>query len=436
MEGCGVANQGSSADKQPQKKVRLEELQSKDNARTPMITTIVIGSSKCDAILDTGAATSLISMDVVGEIRSHPSFQFKNSMNNNLSAANGSFLNIVGYCTVCVKIGKKEKIIGFNVAERLPSGIILGNNVLSEFGIKPDPANNCAYIGSSTIPVKTWKEDIMYGVSLPHNVRIKAKSSINIVCNIDSIGKDIYNEVEIAEYYPLVKNPKGVHVGRSINNVLSGNKVILCITNFAPFTRKLYAKRQVALCRPLCNPDVSTVFQDLEEEIEATLLSRNSTELPDSEAELKIEIERLLKETDPSVTEKQKDKIKNLLLQHSNIFTKQLRNPGLSKHEAVKVDVQGSAPIKKRPYRLGPLETKAMDEELEKLLASGAIEPCRSPWSAPVVMIKKKNGTYRMCIDYRALNAVTKKESFPLPLIQDIFDQLGSSHMWRSTYCV
>ena len=70
-----------------------------------------------------------------------------------------------------------------------------------------------------------------------------------------------------------------------------------------------------------------------------------------------------------------------------------------------------------------------MKEQLQELLDKGFIRPSGSPWGAPVLFVKKKDGTMRMCIDYRQLNKVTIKNRYPLPIIDDLFDQLqGASH--------
>ena len=65
--------------------------------------------------------------------------------------------------------------------------------------------------------------------------------------------------------------------------------------------------------------------------------------------------------------------------------------------------------------------------QLDQMQSRGVIEPSRSPWASPVVLVRKRDGTHRFCVDYRALNAVTKPDSFPLPRIEDLLDQLGSS---------
>ncbi|WMV45580.1 hypothetical protein MTR67_038965 [Solanum verrucosum] len=83
-------------------------------------------------------------------------------------------------------------------------------------------------------------------------------------------------------------------------------------------------------------------------------------------------------------------------------------------------------PISIPPYRMAPAELK---EQLKDLLEKGFIRPSHFPWGAPVLFVKKKDGSLRMCIDYRQLNRVTVKNRYPLPRIDDLFDQLhGASH--------
>jgi hypothetical protein len=84
----------------------------------------------------------------------------------------------------------------------------------------------------------------------------------------------------------------------------------------------------------------------------------------------------------------------------------------------------GNAPIYKTPYRMATLELAELKEHIKELLEKGFICPRSSPWGAPVTFVPKKDGTQRLCVDYRALNEVIIKNKYPLPRIDDLFDQL------------
>ena len=84
--------------------------------------------------------------------------------------------------------------------------------------------------------------------------------------------------------------------------------------------------------------------------------------------------------------------------------------------------VPGVTPMSKAPYRLSPAKLKELKQQLQELTESGFIRPSTSPWGAPVLFVKKKDGSLRMCINYRMLNSVTIKNKYPLPRIDDLFD--------------
>ena len=90
----------------------------------------------------------------------------------------------------------------------------------------------------------------------------------------------------------------------------------------------------------------------------------------------------------------------------------------------------GTSPISKAPYRMAPTELKELKEQLQELLDKGFIRPSASPWGAPVLFMKKKDGTMRLCIDYRELNQVTVRNKYPLPRIDDLFDQLQGAQVF------
>ena len=76
------------------------------------------------------------------------------------------------------------------------------------------------------------------------------------------------------------------------------------------------------------------------------------------------------------------------------------------------------------PYRMAPAELRELKAELQELLGKGFIRPSASPWGAPILFVKKKDGSFRMCIDYMQLNKVTIKNKYLIPRIDDLFDQL------------
>ncbi|KAL0546911.1 hypothetical protein IC582_016830 [Cucumis melo] len=110
---------------------------------------------------------------------------------------------------------------------------------------------------------------------------------------------------------------------------------------------------------------------------------------------------------------------------YPDVFPEEL--PGLPPHREVEFAIElepGTVPISRAPYRMAPAELKELKVQLQELLDKGFIRPSVSPWGAPVLFVKKKDGSMRLCIDYRELNKVTVKNRYPLPRIDDLFDQL------------
>jgi hypothetical protein len=109
----------------------------------------------------------------------------------------------------------------------------------------------------------------------------------------------------------------------------------------------------------------------------------------------------------------------------SDVFPDDL--PGMPPDRDIKFSIDllpGTAPIAKRPYRMAPVEHEEVKKTVDKLLAKSYIRRNFSPWAFPVLLVEKKDGAKRMCVDYRDLNAVTIKNKHPLPCIEDLFDQL------------
>ena len=101
--------------------------------------------------------------------------------------------------------------------------------------------------------------------------------------------------------------------------------------------------------------------------------------------------------------------------------------PGLAPKREVEFSIvllPSTSPISRAPYRMAPTELRELKAQLQDLIDKGFIRPSTSPWGAPVLFVKKKDGTLRLCVDYRQLNKATVKNKYPLPRIDDLFDQL------------
>ncbi|KAG8496931.1 hypothetical protein CXB51_008102 [Gossypium anomalum] len=120
-----------------------------------------------------------------------------------------------------------------------------------------------------------------------------------------------------------------------------------------------------------------------------------------------------------------------VVCEYQDVFPEEL--PGLPPVREVEFGIElvpGTTPIFIAPYRMAPIELKEWKTQLQELMDRGFARPSFSPWGAPVLFVKKKDGTMRMCIDYRQLNKVTIKNKYPLPRIDDLFDQLKGASMF------
>jgi hypothetical protein len=116
--------------------------------------------------------------------------------------------------------------------------------------------------------------------------------------------------------------------------------------------------------------------------------------------------------------------------------------PGMPPDRDIEFSIElipGTAPIPKRPYRMDVKDLAELKKQIEELLSKGFIHPSSSPWGAPTLLVDKKDGSRRLCIDYQSLNEVTIKNKYPLPRIEDLFDQMTGAKVFseidlRSSY--
>ncbi|XP_072146219.1 uncharacterized protein [Dermacentor andersoni] len=143
---------------------------------------------------------------------------------------------------------------------------------------------------------------------------------------------------------------------------------------------------------------------------------------------------------DPNLTPSQRTQIVDLLNRFRASFDLQKQCLGRTSTVVHRIDTGSHAPLRQRPYRVSATERRVIDEHVGDMLRRGVIQPSHSPWASPVVLVKKKDGTIRFCVDYRRLNKITRKDVYPLPRIDDALDCIQGAEFFssldlRSGYC-
>ncbi|EZG44015.1 RNA-directed DNA polymerase [Gregarina niphandrodes] len=141
------------------------------------------------------------------------------------------------------------------------------------------------------------------------------------------------------------------------------------------------------------------------------------------EAEETFTIEQIRERINPELSAVQKEDIANMLLHYDKTW--RLTKLGQCQLLEHAIDTGDHPPVKQGMRRYSPEQKEEINRQVQDLLSVGAVEESISPWRSQIVMVPKKTGEWRMCVDYRALNEVTVPDTFPLPVIEDLHDHLG-----------
>ena len=361
-------------------------------------------------VIDTASEQSFVRPDVVSHKHIPNSSQ-------QLRGITGHHASLKGPVDVRIKVGEVEENFAVYVAD-IEDPFILGLDYLLP--------RKC-HVNLETMQMKLRGKTIPVRVNMSKKTSVKAMRAVTIppmsekimMCKLEEPMKNCSGLIEPDTQCTLAD---GVMVGRTLVNPAEG-QIPVVIANFSNRPRKVKKGTDVAYC------------QEVDEPLQL-ICNRGSTadpqKVPPVSDNVPHHLQDLLDRSSVHLNESQKQQLEDLLVTFADVFSSgdhDIGCTGLVEHE---INTGDHAPIKQPPRRIGPVRRKEMEEAVEKLRRQGVIEKSFSPWSSNVVLVRKRDGTTRCCIDYRALNSVTLKDSYPLPRVDDTLDSLAGAQ-WFGT---
>ena len=411
------------------------------------------------AVLDTGAGPSFIKRDALPDgiddlIRKDPSA-------TRIVDANKRNVEVEGTLDLSVNIGGRVEVVKFNVVPRLAVDVIIGCDFCDKHVEAIRPRRRLVELDDgTTVPIVRrpdkrppgaipLPEEQVYvpsdkraspKVKVAEKVTLQPESQTWVKVRTESEGLVIVQPyaplfqryqcaVATGVHQPEPDKPFGVFVANfsskpvtlSLNQVVATTEehpAALLETDIAHGdmlgivdSGTKYRKRDHNA------KDVNLINKHLADAREAALKEEDETPVTASNLELKM-------------TDGKEEQIRAMLRKHESLWSGKLGEISATKHH-IRL-IEGARPFKSAPYRAGPKTRELEEEEVRRQLEAGVIEPSNSEWAAPVLFAPKKDGKLRFCIDYRKLNTMTVKDSYPLPRMDECIDTLGDAKVFTT----
>ena len=360
-------------------------------------------------LIDTGASVSLLNKNVWDDVKPVAG-ELKQVMSHSLGGVNGIPLAIYGSITVPITISGVTFNHNFIIADRLTTDAILGLDFLEANKCILDLAKGKMIVADqsvSLLPKSHGNKMASSTVTIPNTCVIPPHSEMEIIAHIQSDEEGTW----LVE--GLTSPTLPIMVARMLA-IPQDQSVVVRVVNTDVLPVTVYKNSKIGTAElvnesEICNTSVGDDNHNRTSMTGDMLLS-----LPDD------------------ISAVQREQFLALLSKYSDIIAKDnddLGNTTVMKHC---IDTGNAVPIRQQPRRVPLPRRDSVRKLLDEMLAKGIISPSKSPWASPIVLVKKKDGSTRFCVDYRKVNTITRKDAYPLPRVDDTLDTLTGS-VWFST---
>jgi len=331
-----------------------------------------------------------------------------------LNAANGTQINVQGEATLNLKVGTFGTTVTGLVSDHV-ADVILGIDWLAESGAVWDFRKSRIQLGGSQHPLLSLSSRTIWcrRTVLQNDVVIPPRSEVQLPTRVVLRRPTQLNMDECWTTAPTCMQP-GIYVSRTLVDDIVD--VPVRVMNVRNTSVSLKAGSLVANLQRV-------------EEVKAADVDRTA----DGAAEVPDFIVDLISKVHESTSDDTRNALCQLLAGYADVFSQSEFDLGLTNLVVHQIDTADARPVRQPLRRYPPAHVQAISEHVDTMLQQNVIEPACSPWASNIVLVRKRDGSLRCCVDYRQLNTATRKDAYPLPRIDACLDAMSNA-IWFSTF--
>ena len=377
-----------------------------------------VGGRRTQCLIDTGAAISCISRTFL-QITNLSDSQLQPSDIPEIAGVGGERHKVLGVLDVPMKISKAQLRFKFYVMQDLQHPVILGIDFLEAHKVEIDLNRKVVFFDDKLVQTPMVQSHAGLG-RLFQPTTIPANSQMNVLIAVShrKLGEHVLLEPSPSLYN---KNLAGAKCIVTVEK--PKHTAVMSIIN--PTHEPVYLQYN-SVVATVSDIDVNDLYplNDEAEKKQSHDAYCSNINIPSGE---RTNISFDLSKSD--LTDEQKATLTTFLEENKDLFSPSLKTLGKTDlyHHVIETE-PGKGPVRMPFYRQPPHIRTEIDRQVDEMLEQGIVEPSNSIWYSPVVLAKKKDGSYRFAVDYRKLNKITKPIAHPLPRLESVFDAIGAAN--------